>query len=62
MMLGISRVGTWLVKDRETKIGMRIGYSSGAGSKLAGMEKNGRLDLEGHMRHRRLLETRRSTG
>jgi len=36
------KAGRWLASDIETKIGIRIGYRSGAGSKLEGIWKNGR--------------------
>ena len=56
MMLGMIRAGRWCVRDNETKIGMRIGYNRGAGSKLEGIEKKGRF--LGQRRHLRPLAAR----
>ena len=60
MIFGITKAGVWFARDNETKIGMRMGYKSGAGSKLAGIWKNVRF--EGHIVHRRRLENRRMIG
>lgn len=63
MILGMISGGIWLDSDNETKIGIRIGYRRGAGSKLEGIEKYFRfVDQMRQMRQLRPCDARTTSG
>jgi hypothetical protein len=60
MIFGMTSAGWCCERESATNTGTSIGYRSGAGSKLSGIENNERE--EERMRHRRLLESRSMNG